>query len=248
MKTGLAILLLATLCLLSACGGPTQAPNKNLTEKPLFTDADIDKAQLQMPTEVKELVGIEAGITPEGRELPELPDRQGVLSTRAVSPYGDGYVYYLEDDLYITHSYSLYRHDQRTDTLTLLYYGERPIQSVAGDFSGNYVVVSMKETTDASSDYEIFHFHFKFDGDNHPDIFQLTYDTVDNTNVSTSFDALRIVYEEPVAGKASVVLRTRQAYAPPLYDSVVLSHPDPQHQPSISQNGQYLTFVRDLIP
>jgi FG-GAP repeat len=230
--------------LLAACGQPPQAPNTTPNEHPLFTDADIDKAQLQIPTEMTELVGRDEGTASEGQILPALADSSGELSAQAVLPNTSGFVFYVQylpgfngaDD------YSLYRHNQRTDTRELIYSGNRYIQSVAGSSDSTMVVVSMRETTDATSDLDIFLFNVSDPAN--PAIFLLSFDSVDNTNVSMSADANRIVNEEPVAGKASVVLRTKQPFA--LYTSAVLTNTLPQRQPSISGSGQYITLVRDL--
>lgn len=244
MKLLLVVLML--ICtLLAACGGPIQAPATTPKETPLLTDTDIDKAQFQMPTEVKELVGIEGGTAPEGREVPALLDSQEDISTQAVLPNTSGFVYYLKFDqtpVVGTVPYSIYRHDQKTDTQTLIYSGSRAIQSVAGSADGNMVVVSMKETPDKTSDYDIYLLNVS--DVHHPVAFLLTNDTVNNTNVSMTADANRIVYDQPVAGKATVVLRTKQPFAG--YNAVFINHADPQRHPSISQNGQFITLVRDL--
>jgi Bacterial Ig-like domain len=59
-----------------------------------------------------------------------------------------------------------------------------------------------------------------------------------------SADANRIVNQETIAGKASVVLRTKQPFA--LYSSVTLSQANPQRHSSLSANGRYISLVRDL--
>jgi hypothetical protein len=240
----LVFVFLVTSLLLAACGQPTQAPTNGPTEKPLFTDADIDKAQLITASEMKELIGIEGGMAPKGQDVPALPESTSELRTQATLPYVGGEVYYLRHDpnRLFGLPYSVFRHQQLKDKLDLIYSGEREIQSVAG--TGFVFVVSMRETTDPASDFDIFLFYI-YDPNN-PEVYLLTGDTVPNTNVSMNFTTKYIVYEQPVAGKASVVLRTRQDYGRFVYDSVVLGHTDPQRQPSISQDGQYLTFVRDL--
>jgi hypothetical protein len=258
MKRFVFVLVLVTM-LLAACGGPAQAPATTAEEKPRFTDADIDKAQLITASELKELIGREGGIAPTGQNLPALPDNQeelnnqGELSTQAVLPYVSGIVYYIRHDPNLVSGnapYSIISHSQLTDNSDIFYSGEREIQSVAGDHrhngsgeSGYFIVVSMRETTDPASDFDIFLFEAS------GQVYLLTDDTVDNTNVSRDYYyysiPFGIVYEQPVAGKASVVLR-RYVGPGPTYDTVVLSHPDPQRQPSISYDGKYITFVRDL--
>jgi hypothetical protein len=58
-------------------------------------------------------------------------------------------------------------------------------------------------------------------------------------------DSSRIVYEERVAGKDRVVLRTRQGFAS--YNLVILSSTLPQRHPAISSNGQFIALVRDPV-
>jgi Tol biopolymer transport system component len=239
------IVVLGIACvLLAACGQTAQAPTASPKEKPLFTDADVDKAQLQATTPMKELVGIDDGTAPEGRDIPALQSA-GEISPQLVLPNAAGFVFYIEyfqSFVGGTPPYSLYRHNQRTDARDLLYSGERYIQSVAGSADGNMVVVSMKETTDQASDLDLYLFNVS-DLAN-PAIFLLSFDGVDNTNVSMSADSSRIVSEELISGKASVVLRTKQPFAG--YTGVILSQSNPQRQPSISGNGQYISLVRDL--
>ena len=237
--------LILTCSMLAACNQPLQAPNPTPEENPVFTDADIDKAILQVANDLKELIGIEEGNAPEGQILAPLPDSQSDLSTQAVLPNAPGFVYYIKYDsapIIGVIPYSLYHHNQQTDTQTLIYSGNRHIQSVAGSLDGNFVIVSMRETPFSTSDYELYLFNIS-DLAN-PAIFLLTNDTENNINVSMSADASRIVSEEPVAGKTTVVLRTKQPSAG--YSSVTLSQANPQRQPSLSANGQFISLVRDL--
>jgi hypothetical protein len=239
------VVLLSCCFLLAACGQPAQAPATPKEEQALLTDADVDKAQRQAPTETKEIFGTEEGETPEGLTLAALPDSNaGELSAQAVLPGASGFIFYVEylPGLNGENFYSLYRHDQTTGAVTVVYSGDRQIQSVAGSADGIFVAVSMRETTNVNSDYDIFLFNVS-DVAN-PAIFLLSYDNVNNTNVSMTTDATRIVNEQPVAGRASVVLRTKQPFA--LYDSVTLMSTLPQRQPSLSSNGQYISLVRDL--
>jgi archaellin len=241
----LMVVFISCCVFLGACNQPAQAPTTPTEETPLLTDADVDKAQRQAPTETKELFGTEESETPEGLTLAALPDSNaGELSAQAVLPGASGFIFYVE---YVpgfngANFYSLYRHDQQTGAVTVVYSGDRQIQSVAGSADGIFVVVSMRETTNVNSDYDIFLFNVS-DVAN-PAIFLLSYDNVNNTNVSMTTDATRIVNEQPVAGRASVVLRTKQPFA--LYDSVTLMNTLPQRQPSLSSNGQYISLVRDL--
>ena len=241
-------LMAASFIILSACSQPSPLASI-LNESPIFTDADIDKAVLQGNTTTKELLGIDESVAAEGAELPALADSsiasgQDELSTQAVLPHASGFVFYAnykQSTIIGTLPYNIYRHDQKTDIITLVYAGTHQIQSVAGSWDGKVVVVSMRETT-SSSDYEIYML-FVSDPAN-PEVLQLSNDTVDNTNVSMSNDIRRIVYEEPMAGKATLVLRTIDGFIS--YDRTVLSRSFPQRQASVSSDGRFIALVRDL--
>jgi Tol biopolymer transport system component len=255
MKPFMFILLLVA-CVLAACGQNTRAPTP-LEEIPLLTDADFDKAQLQIADDVKELVGMEEGMALAGQELSPLADIKSELSSQAVLPNASGIVFYAQQDqrpIIGVKPYSIYRHDQRFDERAIIYSGFRKIQSVAGSMDGDpitsrgSVVVSMREKPEPNgplpgNDLEIF--LITFDEFGHPTIFQLTSDSVDNTNVSVTGDRNRIVYNQPVSGKDTVVLRTRQGFAS--YNSVILSATYPQRHASISINGQYIALVRNPV-
>jgi hypothetical protein len=246
MRPSLVILLLLVTCLLAACNQPSQVPKPLSEETPLLTDVDLDKAQLRLSNDVRELLGVEGNKAAEGKELPALTKLQSELSTQAVLPDASGYVFYAQlnqSPVIGAIPYSLYRHYQGFDDRALIYSGFRQIQSVAGSLDGLSVVVSMKETTDASSDFEIFLITFSEFGEAF--VFQLTSDSVDNINVSVTADVSRIVYEETVSGGATVILRTRQAFA--VYDKTILVNASPQRHPSLSSDGQYITLVRDPV-
>jgi hypothetical protein len=250
MKLLLGVLIFICL-LLAACGRPTQAPvtpDEGVKETPLLTDADIDKASVQVLGETKELLGIEGGESPVGEMLPSLADKpsQGGLNPQAVLPNTSGFVYYLKfnpNPIKGPALYSIYRHDQQSDALVLVYSGNRAIQTVAGSADGKIIVVSMKETTPAISDYEIF--LIAFDEFGNPGVIQFTNDTLDNINVSVSRNFSRFAYEEPVFGVATVkVVRHKGSFQ--FSTTVLSSSSEAQRQPSLSGDGRQLVLVRDL--
>jgi FG-GAP repeat len=238
--------LIATLVVLSACSQPSPAsvPNEP-KETPLITDADIDRAKLQIATSSTNIVGIEGGEASPGELLAPLADSQGDLSTQAVLPNTSGFVYYLrrEGNASSGYIYTILRHDQQSDVITPLYIGDKQIQSVAGSRDGSVVVVSMlKKLKDNTSHYDIY--LFLVSNPASPTVLQLTNDSVDNINVSMSNDIRRIVYQESVAGVTSVILRKINGFIS--YDRTVLSNTQPQRQPSISGDGRHIALVRDL--
>ncbi len=239
------LVVLVVICtLLAACAQPTQAPNTPEEEQPLFTDADFDNAKIQIVSDTKELVGVDEGSAPEGQTLTALADRGGELNSQAVLPNTSGFVFYAQYFQSFTgaNSYSLYRHDQQTDVRTLIYSGDREIQSVAGSADGTVVLLSMRETTASTSDFEIF--LLVLTDLNNPVILQFTSDSVDNTNISMSRNFGRFVYEESVAGIPTIIITKNNGFFS--FSKTILTQAQPQRQASISGDGRYIAMVRDL--
>ncbi len=246
MKKPLFVFLI--LCLLAACGRSPQAPTQPSEDKPLFTDADIDKALFQAPQEMKNLVGLEDNQASEGEMLPALAEIDSGLSSQTVLPNTSGYVYYInsvvktrKDGTTFT-VYTLFRHHQTLNIYIPIYSGLRQIQSVSGSLDGNLVVVSMRETTSAGSDFEIFLLEVSNPGN--PFVLQQTSDNIDNTNVSMSHNRSRIAYEEPIANVATVIIVRLNGILS--VSRTVLTQPQSQRQPSLSGDSKYLSLVRDL--
>ncbi len=244
-----ALMFVVVCTLLAACGGSIQAPTTPTAEKPLITDADIDNAQLLLPTEVKELVGIEGGEATAGQGMTVASDV--VLSQQSTQTGllgGDSWIYYIQADTTPTNApdarslvpgpttYSVYGKSAASDSPVLIYSGAREIQSISVHNTHN-ILFSMRETTDPSSDFEIF-FRTNSGG-----VDQFTDDDVDNTNVSTTSYSDYIVYEELVSGRPSIVLRTNSGTNAPV---VRLSSAYPQRHPNLSGDGKQIVFVRDL--
>lgn len=241
MKSIVFVLVL-TCFVLSACGRQSQAPAAPVEETPLFTDADIDNAQLQMPAEVKELVGLEEGTT--AQSVPALTDGSSELSPQAVLPNTSGFAFYVQyfQSFVGGTPYSLYRHDQGTDSRTLIYSGDRQIQSVTGSADGTVVLISMRETTASTSDFEIF--LLSLSDPNNPVIIQFTNDTIDNINISMSRNFGRFVYEESVAGIPTVIIMKNNGFLS--FSKTILTNALPQRQASVSGDSRYVALVRDL--
>ena len=241
-------LVFLLLCLLAACGRPPQAPSTPQEEIPLFTDTDIDKAVIQVPRSTINLFGIEGGSSHDGTILPALSDIQGNLNTQAVLPNTSGFVYYINSVVKTGKGgttftvYTLLRHNQATNVYIPIYSGLRQIHSVAGSLDGNLVVVSMRETTSAGSDFEIFLLEVSNPGN--PFVVQQTADSVDNTHVSMSHNRSRIAYEEPIANIATVIIVRLNGILS--VSRSVLTQTQPQRQPSLSGDSKYLSLVRDL--
>jgi FG-GAP repeat len=237
------LLFLGMAVLLAACmrvGQPSQMDDNQPT---LFTDQDIEKAPLQLSSEVFQLSGTELNESANGVELPALGDTSGDLTAQAVLPGASGFIYYIEKDPNSTTSpWRVNRYDQSSDTSLRIYSGTREVQAVAGSVDGNIVVLSLREAVTPPNDFELYRFIL-----NPKSIQRLTSNAVDDTNVSMSANALKVVWEQPVAGIATIFVRSyTSATSTSGFTESSLTNTLPQRQPSVSGNGQFITFVRDL--
>jgi FG-GAP repeat len=233
-----------SIFLLASCN--IQPAPRHLTEDKItavFTDTDIDRAALETATRQGQLSGTDEGTAGEAVTLADLPTLEGSLTSQAVLPTATGFVYYIEHDpSSATAPFKLFRHEQGTDTSLKVFEGLREIQAVAGSTDGNTVVVSMRETTKATSDFEIFRLRIS------PARTQrLTNNSVDDSNVSLSADGLKLVWEQPILGLATLVLRTYDDRNTTVnFQENVLTFSLAQRQPSLSGNGRFIALVRDL--
>ncbi len=231
-------LCLVIFLLLAGCSSPTfQSPS---TELSLFTDADIDRAELSVAKEVKTLLGRNQAKAPTATELPPLADTTSDLSPQVVLPNTDGFVFYIQHTPGTTSSWRIIRHNQATDARTTILTTAREIQSVAGSLDGNIIMVSMRQTTTTPNDFEIFRINLSAAVTQ-----RLTTDTVDNTNVGVSSNGLRVVWQHLVSGLETVFLRTYGSTTTiSAFTEVALSSLSSQVQPSISGNGKYIALIR----
>lgn len=231
------------LLLASCTQQPLPSSNDSSDPPALFTDVDIDNAELQLATGQEALRGIDEGDAGESRGLPDLATLESNFTTQAVLPNTRGFVYYFQEDpTSTTQPFSIFRHDQNSDVTTRIYGGRREIQSVAGSLDGNTVFVSMRETTTLTSDFEIFRLRISPARTQ-----QLTGNSSNDTNVSASNTALRAVWEQDVAGKATIFLRIyNDLNTNSNFFEVSLSRSEAQRQPSLSANGQFIVLVRAL--
>ena len=233
---------LITLCfivmtLLVACQQPI-IQNKNQA-KALFSDADLDKAILELATPT-DISGQELSDIPDG-QVTDLADyNQGDFAPANVLPGAKGFIYYILRDTSLTNQWAIYRFNQNTDSNVLVYQGQRVLHSVSGSSGGTVIYFSARETTSATSDYEIYKLNV-----NTSAVTQLTNNSSDDINVSSSADANRVAYEGlGTSGQKAVFYR--------IYSSATsfierrLSNPVDQYEPSISGNGNFIAFVRLL--
>lgn len=235
--------ILSLVFLLASCSQHPIPQSKDDLELPtLFTDADIDEAELQLASKIAALQGVDEDSIPEAMPLQDLFTLDTDLTTQAVLANTFGFVYYIEHNPNsTTQPFSLFRHDQNSDVATRIYAGLRDIQAVSGTIDGNTVFVSMRETV-SSSDFEIFRLRI-----NPARVQRLTSNSVDDTNVSVSGNGLRAVWEQPLAGKATIIMRTYiDLGTTSNFFEVSLNRSEEQRQPSLSSNGQFIVLVREL--
>jgi hypothetical protein len=243
------LLVVVTLLFLAACGGIPQGATPQPTDVPLLTDEDFDNAQLLLPTEVKELVGIEGGeataepmlTVPSNAVLSQQTTQTGVLD-----PYSR--FSYIEVDSSPTNApdvrsiapttYRIFLKEIGSNSPWLIYSGAREVQSISS-MHHKWIYISMRETTSPTSDFEIFVIDFS----ESQQIRQLTFDDVDNINVSGIGVEHLFVYEEIISGKSTIVLATKEGGQ---IFTLRLSSPYSQRHPSFSGDSTQIVFVRNL--
>jgi Tol biopolymer transport system component len=237
------ILLSLASCTYQPVPQPAPQPASEDVSPALFSDADIDEAELSLVSRRTEVTGEDEEIVQEARTLPELLTLETELSAQAVLPATAGFVFYIQKNpSSTTEPFSIFRHDQRSDTNTKIYAGQREIQAVAGTVDGNTLLVSMRETTDPNSDLEIFRLRISPARTQ-----QLTRNTSSDTNVSVSGNGQRLVWEQDVSGRATIILRSYDDLETTSnFFEVSLSRSESQRQPSLSSNGNFIVLVRDL--
>ncbi len=250
------LLVVVTLLFLAACGGVPQAATPQPTDVPLLTDEDVDNAQLLLSTNVKELVGIEGRTAPAGQEVEALASAPLSLPSE-LSPQTLGLpdpnteIYYIQKDSTPTNApvvgsllpgptfYSILVKNTNNSTgrPEVFYSGAREVQSIYVVFRGDGVtriLVSMRETTNPTSDFEIFEITRHSDSLN---VTKFTSDNVDNINVTEYNRGL--VWEETVLGKATIVILEGST-------TIRLNSPYSQRHPAYIRSLREIVFVRDL--
>lgn len=230
------------MLVLTGCSASLQRTSP--TEVAIFSDASIDKAALSLTSETEEVVPRDLGALPDGEELSDLTPTEfdpKELTTQAVLPGTNGFVYSIRYAPGTTNSWSIQRANQATDEVTTIYAGVREIQSVGGSLDGGTLVLSMRETTTVSSDFEVYKLTLAT-----LSVQQLTSDTVDNTNISLSANGLTMAWQQPVSGLPKIVLRIYDNATTTTFRQKILfsTATTPSLYPSLSSDGFYIAFIR----
>ena len=225
-------ILIALLLALSACTQPQQQSSPN--DDALLNDNMIDGAIFEL-AEGEEAIYAFDEIDDEGMSseeemvLSELSDSD--LSTQAVFANSYGIVCYVQYDSRAAR-WKIIAFYQESNTQQTIYSGTREIQSVACDAEGTTYVFSMRERRASASDFELYRYRAGR-------LSRLTRNNIDDSNVSMGDDSKIIVWERKRAGKQTVHYRRGRNVA-------FLANSNHQMEPSISYNGQYISFVRLL--
>jgi Tol biopolymer transport system component len=210
-----------------------------------FDDGDVDRAQLELATFVEDISPNES-VTELPAPLSEDSPTEattGELTTQAVLPSVDGFIYYVRYEPGLANPWMVQRVNQANDVLSTVYSGQREIQALGGSLDGNTVVLSMRESTNATSDYEIYRLNVSTKA-----VQRLTSDAVDNTNVSMSANGAVIAWQQPEAGVSSIFFRRYDRFSGGVFSEISqkrLSYPTPSREPGVSSNGKYLVYIHD---
>lgn len=243
LLTGCSLVYLTLCFVLAGCVRTARPGLAEAEPVPLFTDGSVDGVELAVAGRLETLLSSEEAELAPMTELASLPTATGDFQAQAVLPGTSGFVYYIQYNPNSTvDPYRVYRYDQYSDVRTLVYGGKREVQAVAGSYDGNFLVLSMRQTTTTPNDFEIFRFNILSQTAQ-----RLTDNTVDDTNVSMSGNSLSVVWEAPVSGVAKIFFRKYTSVtATTGFTESILVSADAQRQPSLSASGLYLALVRDL--
>jgi hypothetical protein len=178
-------------------------------------------------------------------------NRDEELSSQAVLPGASGKLYYAAHNPTAADPYRIFRQDQTNGNPVLVYSGVKEIQSVAGTLDGSTVIMSMRETSSSSSDFEIYRITSTTTAT------QLTTNSFDDTNVSISrgstqlgLFAYTMAWETQVSCNISQgcntkrAIRVRSTNGLSSSDSIVSFGSGDLTQPTLSGNGQYVAYIR----
>jgi uncharacterized delta-60 repeat protein len=236
-------ILVCLLVVQSACiqPFPSSTPQPELparNETPLFTDAEIDYATKDLGVE-DGLEGAEdSNPVPEGKEMNDASNN-GDLTPQAVLTGVRGFVVYIwNNPADTTQPWRIYRHDEVTNANTLVYGGLREISSVAISGNGNTLLTSMREATNATSDFEVYQIVIS-----PQTVTALTNNAGSESNVSISGNTGFYAWEgdATTAGVRNIFLRNNTVS--PATTSRVNAGIN-QTQPSISNDGRYVALMR----
>ena len=234
------------LLLASCTQTVTPLPQQDSVGEAWFTDEDLDNAVLTIPTTIQPIKGLDDGSQGSDDRAPsvDLPDiGLGDFETQAVLTNSTGFIYYIRKQTSSVCSiipslaiWRVIRQDQRNASEVQFLCSTREIQSVTGSADGTTVVISRKDTSANGNDFEIFKLA---KSTSVVSATQLTNNTVNEIDVSMSGDGTDIIWQgkNPTTNVDAIFLNSAQNF---------LDVIEPQVQPSMSANGQFITLIRRL--
>lgn len=236
-QKSLFFMTLLFLLLLISCGriSEPKIPPAEETNQPLFDSQDLRQAKVGKHAKKSFISGNERTLsTTENEPLSDPVDTETSLSSQSVIASVDGWVVYIRSN---GATYQIYRHDQTNDARLLVFSGSDEVQSVAISLDGDHIVATIYDS--ATANFEVYEL-FISSGlvtnlSNTP--------TVNESNVSINAAGDLIVWEGEDAGKRAPYLCYYNSSA---CTTEVLSSSNPQVQPSISSNGEYLMLIEEL--
>ena len=236
----LCLVVLSLVLSLAAC---SKSPHLTLPEvEGVFSDIDIDKAVLSLATQTQEATGslnAEVAGLSKGNTLPNNnADVKSDLSTQAGLPNVKGILYYIQNDPSQTDPWNMLALNPASGIESKYYAGNREIQAVGGSEDGNTFVLSMRETSSVTSDFEVYKFILS-----EGIVLKLTNNSVNDINVSLSADGKVVTWQTLVSSVSSVIFRTYSSNT--AFAQKKISTPASAREPSISGNGKFITYVHD---
>jgi predicted outer membrane repeat protein len=231
--------LILFLLLLAACNQAPKSPSTP-TENPLFTDVNLDQARKLSSLETLITAGTEIDIS-DGQVITNQEDNTvSDFSPQAVLPGegAKGNIVYIRHNPATANPWAIILFDQVADTKTVVYSGQRELDSVAVNSNGIKVVFSARETTSPTSDYEIYILDLVATTTT-----QLTSNNFDDINVSHTSNGTGLLAYEDL--KTSTNTRSVR-----WYDGTTtfrLNSNVNDTMPSISGDGKFIAFVRQTI-
>jgi FG-GAP repeat len=182
-----------------------------------------------------------------GVEQPNLEKLESSLSAAAVTNRylnrAFGHLVYIKHDASSTNPWSIYVQDQATSLETLVYAGNREVQSVAIDHRSSFVYFSARETEDPGSDFEIWKVRLGT-----LRIYRLTKNDFDDLDISASLDGSKIAWQSKHPRLNIQLLRWRKydiSVNPPLnLGQFKLVTTTSLYEPTLTGDGNHLVYVR----
>jgi hypothetical protein len=241
------LLTLGLVLLLAACSTTQPStPSEEANNDALFSDADFEGVALDLATwtqlepqeEIVERLepAIQTSNLITANAVGHPSEQQGISGAR-------GLQYFIERNA-STQPWRIVQTEQwkGVNARKTIYQGNREIQSVSADPNGTTLLVSMRETSSSSSDFEIYQLSVAT-----LRITQLTNNALDDINVSMAASPTNVGFStawqgnNPATSRQSVFVRQGLS-------AFILTNSFAYIEPSFSQNGRYIALIDTSAP